>query len=64
MAIHLYVYKKKVSIFSLPLKLVELLTKDNNINVVKMKKLMTIKLLNITSKIIDFEQDDLIELIR
>ena len=64
MAIHLYVFKKKVSIFLLPLNLVELLTKDNNINVVKMKKLMTIKLLNITSKIIDFEQDDLIELIR
>lgn len=64
MAIHLYVFKKKVSIFSLPLNLIELLTKDNNINVVKMKKLMTIKLLNITSKIIDFEQDDLIELNR
>ena len=64
MAIHLYVFKKKVSIFPLPLNLVELLTKDNNINVVKMKKLMTIKLLNITSKIIDFEQNDLIELIR
>ena len=63
-AIHLYKFKKNTSIFSLPLNLVELLTKDSSINIVKTKKLTTIKFASITSKIIDFEQDDLIALIR
>ena len=63
-ATHLYKSKKNVPIFALPLNLVELLTNDININIVKIKKVMTIKLLKIISKIIDFDNDALIELNR
>ena len=63
-AIHLYKFKKKALIFSLPLNFVELLTKYTNINKLKTKKTITIKLLKITSKIIDVDEEDLMKLKR